>query len=85
MKTVSMLELRSRGKDVVRRLERGERLELTYRGRKVARLEPMNPVEAGPIPEDDPIFALLEKAEPLGPMTNEAIDQLLYGPEADLR
>lgn len=40
MKTISMLELRSNGREVVRRLERGERLELTYRGRKVVRRVP---------------------------------------------
>jgi antitoxin (DNA-binding transcriptional repressor) of toxin-antitoxin stability system len=85
MKTISMLELRSKGREVIKRLERGERLDLTYRGRKVARLEPIQHDESGPIPADDPIFTLFKHAEPLGSMTNEEIDQLLYGPEADLR
>jgi antitoxin (DNA-binding transcriptional repressor) of toxin-antitoxin stability system len=39
MKAVSMLELRSCGRDLVKRLKRGERMELTYRGRKEAMLE----------------------------------------------
>ena len=85
MKTVSMLELRSRGRDVVRRLDQGERLELTYRGRTVATLVPAQAEEADPIPANDPIFAFIAQAEPLGSLTNEEIDQVLYGPEADLR
>jgi antitoxin (DNA-binding transcriptional repressor) of toxin-antitoxin stability system len=85
MNTITMLELRSRGREVIKRLERGERLDLTYRGRKVARLEPIQQDESGPIPADDPIFTFFKHAEPLGSMTNEEIDQLLYGPEADLR
>ncbi|MGI8605006.1 MAG: type II toxin-antitoxin system Phd/YefM family antitoxin [Verrucomicrobiales bacterium] len=79
MKTVSMLELRSRGRDIVRRLEKGERLALTYRGKKVATLVPESPPANRVIPADDPIRRLHEIAEPMGSMTNEEIDQLLYG------
>lgn len=79
MKTVSMLELRSRGRDVVRRLERGERLELSYRGRIVATLVPTEADASKPIPPDDPIRTFHKFAEPMGAMTNEEIDQLLYG------
>lgn len=53
MKTVSMLELRSRGKDIVRRLQKGESLKLTYRGKKVATLLPETDKKA--ISKDDPI------------------------------
>lgn len=79
MKTISMLELRSKGREVVKRLERGERMDLTYRGRKVARLEPIRPAMDGPIPDDDPIRTFHKFAEPLGAMSNEDIDQVLYG------
>jgi antitoxin (DNA-binding transcriptional repressor) of toxin-antitoxin stability system len=79
MKTISMLELRSKGRDIVKRLDRGERLELTYRGRKVAVMEPAVSKKSTPIPADDPIRTFHKLAEPLGPMSNEDIDQLLYG------
>ena len=79
MKTVSMLELRSKGREVVKRLDRGERLELTYRGRKVARLEPVRKERRGPVPKDDPIRTFHKLAQPLGSMSNEEIDRLLYG------
>ena len=82
MKTVTMLELRSKGREVVRRLDRGERLELTYRGRKVARLEPMREDHTGPGPDDDPIRTFHKLAEPLGSMSNNDIDQLLYGQDS---
>ncbi len=84
MKTVSMLELRSRGRDVVKRLERGERLALTYRGRRVATLVPAEKDEDRPIPAGDPIFEFVGCAEPMGGMSNEEIDRLLYGGQADL-
>lgn len=79
MKTVSMLELRSKGREVVKRLDRGERLELTYRGRKVARLEPVREDRRGPVSDDDPIRTFHKIAEPLGSMSNKEIDRLLYG------
>jgi len=79
MKTITMLELRSKGREVVKRLERGERLDLTYRGRKVARLEPIRAAQNQGVPEDDPIRTFHKFAEPLGTMNNEDIDQLLYG------
>lgn len=79
MKTISMLELRSKGREVVNRLDRGEALDLTYRGRKVARLEPVRKDRTEPVPDDDPIRTFHRLAEPLGPMSNEDIDQLLYG------
>lgn len=85
MKTISMLELRSKGREVVKRLDRGERLELTYRGRKVATMEPTVLKKSAPIPADDPIFEFLKRAEPLGGLTNEDIDQVLYGWQADPR
>lgn len=84
MKTITMLELRSKGREVVKRLERGERLELTYRGRRVARLEPFRAESAGPVPADDPIRTFHKLAEPLGGMSNEDIDQLLYGEDRRL-
>jgi antitoxin (DNA-binding transcriptional repressor) of toxin-antitoxin stability system len=40
MQSISMLELRQNAERVLSRLLRGERLQLTYRGKPVATLEP---------------------------------------------
>jgi antitoxin (DNA-binding transcriptional repressor) of toxin-antitoxin stability system len=85
MKTISMLELRSKGRDIIRRLKRGERLTLTYRGRKVATLLPEPLDDDTPVASDDPIHTFAGMAEPMGPLTNEEIDQTLYGEQSDLR
>jgi len=74
-----MLELRSRGRDVVKRLERGEKLGLTYRGKRVATLVPEEFEKNRLIPAEDPIRTFHRFAEPMGGMTNAEIDQLLYG------
>jgi antitoxin (DNA-binding transcriptional repressor) of toxin-antitoxin stability system len=79
IETISISEFRSKGREVVKRLDRGERLALTYRGRQVALLEPVREDRKGLIPADDPIHKFHRLAEPLGPMSNEDIDQLLYG------
>jgi len=80
MKTISMLELRRRSPDVIKWLKNGEQMALTFRGKKIATLLPEEDPAQRPIPQDDPIRRLCELAEPgLGSMTNEEMDQLLYG------
>ena len=64
---------------MVKRLERGEKLGLTYRGKQVATLVPARAGKNRPIPPDDPIRTFHQYAEPMGAMTNEDIDRLLYG------
>lgn len=76
-----MLELRSRGREIVKCLEHGERLELTYRGKKVGIIEPALSEGDKRIPIDDPIRTFHGYAQPLGSMTNQEIDRLLYGEE----
>ncbi len=85
MKSVSMLELRSRGRDIVKRLQKGEHLTLTYRGKKVATLTPEPCGKKVAITSKDPIYKFVDLAEPMGAMTNEEIDQALYGVESNLR
>jgi antitoxin (DNA-binding transcriptional repressor) of toxin-antitoxin stability system len=82
MKTISMLDLRLHSREMIRRLRRGETLRLTYRNQRIATLIPESePVAAA----DDPIRNLCKLAEPgLTPMTNEQIDQLLYGEPQDI-
>jgi prevent-host-death family protein len=71
MKTISAVELRNDLEGIVKALRKGERMELTYRGEKVADLVPvkeapgMTPLEAlkmaQEITSQDPNY--LEKAE----------------------
>jgi prevent-host-death family protein len=75
--TVSMLTFRKNAAAVLRRVGRGQRLILTYRGRPVARLIPLS----GQTPrKEDPFYRLAELAEETGPdLSNTAIDRILDG------
>ena len=76
-KRITMLDLRRRAEAIVRAVQGGQRMVLTYRGRPVVRLEP---VEPEPAPEDDAFYRLPELADGRGgPLTNEQIDKILYG------
>lgn len=79
-----MLELRTRGREIVRRLKLGEKMALTYRGERVGFLTPDPESEDAPIPAGDPLHAFVAMAEPMGALTNEEMDQFLYGEEAHL-
>jgi prevent-host-death family protein len=76
--TVSMLDLRKRTAEMVKRIERGQRLILTYRGRPIGCLAPI----ASPVPwEDDPFYRLGELgAASDATLSNRAIDDHVYGP-----
>ena len=87
MRTVTMLELRQRAEAVVADLRRGVTLTLTYRGKPLARLEPIRP-EPDEIGADDALFTLGEQAgvaaDPAlaadnAALTNADIDRALYG------
>lgn len=80
MKTVTMVEFRRNARRWLDAVRSGERLVLTYRGKPVARLDPIRG-EVPVVPDDDPLlriddFAVEGSGEPL---TNEEIDRLLYG------
>ena len=76
MQTISMLEFRQDAEGVLRRLRSGERLVLTYRGKPVARLEPL---EAEVATADDPIYNLYKLADVAAEsLTNDEIDALIY-------
>jgi antitoxin (DNA-binding transcriptional repressor) of toxin-antitoxin stability system len=81
MKTVSMVEFRRDARRWLETVRRGERVLLTYRGEPIARLEPVRAI-AATIPEDDPLLRIDDFAVdgPGGPLTNEEIDRLVYGP-----
>lgn len=80
MKTVSMLEFRRNAQRTLKAVLRGERFLLTYRGKPVARLEPVRP-ESAEVPEDDPLLRVDDFAVDGagGPLGNEEIDRLIYG------
>jgi prevent-host-death family protein len=75
--TVSMLEFRRNAEDVLRRVRKGQRMVLTYRGRPVARLVPVaseTPATA------DPFYRLTDLADEDGAdLTNAEIDTIVYG------
>lgn len=77
MEQISMLDLRRDAEGIIRKIERGARFMLTYRGKPVARLEP---VESGAAEASDPFYRLGNLADPsAGPLTNQQIDDILYG------
>ena len=77
MKTISMLELRRDAARIVRQLSRGQRMVLTYRGKQVARLEPLQDDTPG---KDDRFYKLADLAVEQGTgVTSEEIDKIVYG------
>ena len=79
MKTLSMLEFRRNAQRVLESVQRGERLVLTYRGKPVARLEPVA-AEPPPISTDDPLLRVDDYAVdgPGGPLDDDEVDRLIY-------
>jgi len=72
-----MLDLRRDAENVLHRIQAGESLVLTYRGKPVARLEP---VSDGVADADDPFYRLDRLADTGGAsLSNRAIDDILYG------
>lgn len=78
MKTVSLLEFRQSAQAVIRYVERGQSVVLTYRGKPVARLEPMTRRAASP---EDSFYSLDQLADARGEsLTNDEMDRVVYGP-----
>ncbi len=76
MKKVSIQKFRRNAKAVIRKVCRGQRLIVTYRGKPVMRLEPIQGKSPGP---DDPFYKLAHLAEAdRRRLTNEKIDQIVY-------
>lgn len=77
MKTISMLEFRKKAEAVLNRVRAGQPYILTYRGKPVARLEP---IADGEIPDDDPFYMLPQHAvEGTESLSNDEIDRIVYG------
>ena len=76
MITISVLEFRREARGVIRRLQQGQRLVLTYRGKPVARMEPIREELAA---KNDPIYSLADLAvQGLPSCSNEEMDTLIY-------
>jgi len=76
MKSVSMVEFRHHAQDVVARVRRGQRVVLTYRGKAMVRIEPVEAqTTAG-----DPFYALARLADAQGcSLSNREMDEAVYG------
>jgi len=73
---ISILQFRRQAEAIIRQVQQGKRLIVTYRGKPVMRLEPIRPEHVGP---DDPFYSLDRLGVAEGqPLTNEAIDQIVY-------
>lgn len=78
MKTISMLEFRKDAEQIIRQVQAGERLVLTYRGKPVARLEPVLETVAD---ASDRFYTLYQLADQEGmSLTNKEIDEIIYAP-----
>ena len=87
MTTVTMLEFRQNADAIIRKVQGGESLLLTYRGKPAVRLEPVEdtPSEDAPSGETNLLLSLCELGEkwvepgPTTSLTNEDIDRIVYG------
>ena len=75
--SISTHEMRFEFSRVLRAVQAGRSLTLTYRNEPLARIVPLTSRTAPAA--DDPIFRLHELAEPIGPLTNLEIDRAIYG------
>jgi prevent-host-death family protein len=75
--TITMLDLRENAEGIVKSVQKGQRLILTYRGRPVMRLEP---IVANATDPDDAFYRLADLATRGGrSLRKEEIDAIVYG------
>jgi antitoxin (DNA-binding transcriptional repressor) of toxin-antitoxin stability system len=78
MKTISTSELRSKTRLLVRSLERGKAVGLTYRGHKLAQIYPVRPING--ISANDPLYRFHRHADRKAkPLTDQEMDRKVYG------
>ena len=76
MEKVSMVEFRKNSGAIIRKALQGKRMLLTYRGKPVIRLEP---VETEAPDKSDPFYRLADIADSGGKsLTNAEMDALIY-------
>ncbi len=76
MNTVTMLDLRRHAKEIVERAQHGERMLLLYRGAPAMVLEPY---QKESLLDSDPLFSLSIADESGESLSNQEIDEVLYG------
>lgn len=77
MKAISVLEFRKQAASILKQVQQGQRFIVTYRGKEVARLEP---VTRDIDPSDDPFYALDRLASETGKsLSNAEMDRIIYG------
>jgi prevent-host-death family protein len=76
MTKITLLDFRLDAERILRRVQKGQRMILTRRGKPVARLEP---IEAGDPDEDDPFYSMCDLAEAGRSLSNAQMDELIYG------
>ena len=76
MKTITVLEFRKNAKKIIKWVTQGQRLMMTYRGKPVAKIEPLD----DDIPNaNDPFYLLAQQAVEEGTdLSNEDMDRILY-------
>lgn len=85
MKQVTMLEFRRDAEGVIRKVQRSQGMVLTYRGKPVMKLQPIDESESKAESGRNSLLSLCELGErlvPPGPethLTNEEIDRIVYG------
>jgi len=78
MKTISTSQLRSRTRSLVRALEKGTSVSLTYRGHKLANIWPLKSKNG--VRSDDPLYRFHRLADRFAkPLNDRQIDRLVYG------
>jgi prevent-host-death family protein len=76
MDRVSILQFRRQAEAIIRQVQHGKRLIVTYRGKPVMRLEPIRGQHVSP---EDPFYSLDQLAvADAEALTNEEIDQIVY-------
>ena len=76
MKTVTVLEFRKNAKKIIQWVTQGQKLMMTYRGKPVARIEPLNDDTPN---TNDPFYLLPQHAIDEGAdLSNKDMDRILY-------
>lgn len=76
--TISVSDLKANAGRLLQAVRRGKSVTVTHRRKALARLVPLAQSAASGS-SDGRIFRLAELAEPMGVLTNEQIDELVYG------
>jgi prevent-host-death family protein len=84
LSTITLLELRHKTEEVIRRVQAGEPLMLTKRGKPVLQLQPVKPAQTN-LANDAFGRLVLKYRKPTRtpvkktPLTNEQMDKIIYG------